>query len=100
MTIHIQEELRALLNLPTLPCEEAADWAQGKTIQEIWNTCERGDWLLWWAQKRGLESRKLTAAYAAVTAAYAAAYGAKRSEILQKYADEVRRIVTLQDLGY
>ena len=91
-----QEKLQDLLNVPTLPCEEAADWAQGKTIQEIWNTCDRGDWLLWWAQKRGLESRKLTAAYAA----YAAADTVKRSEILQKCADEVRRIVTLQDLGY
>ena len=65
MTIHIRQGLQALLNVPDLPCEEAADWAQGKTIQEIWNTCERGDWLLWWAQKSGLESRKLTATKAA-----------------------------------
>jgi len=180
MTIHIQEKLQAILGVTAIPCEEAAEWAQGKTIPEIWATCDRGDWLLWWCQERKLELRKLTAAkaacaefarpymkdkrsiaaldmahaygrgecsaedlaasaayayayayayasasaayasasdaYASASAAYAsasdasaayasasaaAAYAnAKRSEILQKCADEVRMIVTLQDLGY
>lgn len=175
MTIHIQEKLQAILGVTAIPCEEAAEWAQGKTIPEIWATCDRGDWLLWWCQERKLELRKLTAAkaacaefarpymkdkrsiaaldmahaygrgecsaedlaasaaaayaYASASAAYAsaayayaasaayaayasaayAAYAAsaayadavsKKSEILQKCADEVRRLVTLKDLGY
>jgi hypothetical protein len=169
MTIHIQEKLQAILGVTAIPCEEAAEWAQGKTIPEIWATCDRGDWLLWWCQERKLELRKLTAAKAAcaefarpymkdkrsiaaldmahaygrgecsaedlaasasaayayaasaayayaASAAYAAyasaayaAYAAsaayadavsKKSEILQKCADEVRRLVTLKDLGY
>ena len=65
MTIHIQEKLQAILGVTAIPCEEAAEWAQGKTIPEIWATCDRGDWLLWWCQKRNLELRKLTAAKAA-----------------------------------
>jgi hypothetical protein len=28
-------------------CEEALEWAGDKTWQEIYNTCHRGDWLLW-----------------------------------------------------
>ena len=28
-------------------CEEAQIWAKGKSWQEIYNTCHRGDWLLW-----------------------------------------------------
>ena len=28
-------------------CEEACDWAKGKSLAEVWEQCERGDWLLW-----------------------------------------------------
>ena len=28
-------------------CEEAREWAKGKSLAEIWQSCERGDWLLW-----------------------------------------------------
>ena len=28
-------------------CDEAADWASGKTWEEVYSTCHRGDWLLW-----------------------------------------------------
>ena len=28
-------------------CEEAQEWAQGKTFKEVHETCHRGDWLLW-----------------------------------------------------
>ena len=28
-------------------CEEAADWASGKTWEEVYSSCHRGDWLLW-----------------------------------------------------
>ena len=28
-------------------CVEAREWAKGKSWQEIYNTCHRGDWLLW-----------------------------------------------------
>ena len=45
-------------------------------------------------------SQRADAEWSRNCAAYADAAAAKRSEILQKYADEVRRIVTLQDLGY
>ena len=27
-------------------CDEAADWAQGKTWEEVYTTCHRGDWML------------------------------------------------------
>jgi hypothetical protein len=28
-------------------CHEAIIWAGEKSIQEIWDTCHRGDWMLW-----------------------------------------------------
>jgi len=28
-------------------CSVAREWAEGKTWQEIYDTCHRGDWLLW-----------------------------------------------------
>ena len=28
-------------------CQEVRDWATGKTLQEAWTTCDRGDWMLW-----------------------------------------------------
>ena len=30
-------------------CDDARTWATGKTLQAVWETCERGDWLLWLA---------------------------------------------------
>jgi hypothetical protein len=30
-------------------CEEARVWAEGKSLAKAWNTCERGDWMLWLA---------------------------------------------------
>ena len=28
-------------------CSEAVRWAEGKSFREVWNTCERADWMLW-----------------------------------------------------
>ena len=28
-------------------CEVARDWAKGKTFEEVYTTCHRGDWLCW-----------------------------------------------------
>jgi hypothetical protein len=32
-------------------CQNAQDWAADKSWQEIYETCHRGDWLLWLFQK-------------------------------------------------
>ena len=32
-------------------CKEAKEWAGDKTWEEIYNTCRRGDWLLWLFQR-------------------------------------------------
>ena len=32
-------------------CDEAKDWAGDKTWEEVYNTCHRGDWLLWLFQR-------------------------------------------------
>lgn len=32
-------------------CDEAIEWVGDKTWEEAYNTCERGDWLLWLFQK-------------------------------------------------
>lgn len=43
-------------------CSEAKEWAGEMTIEEVVEKCERGDWLLWLAQKVGVDHRKLTLA--------------------------------------
>ena len=32
-------------------CQEAKDWAENKTWKEVYETCPRGDWLLWLFKK-------------------------------------------------
>ena len=40
-------------------CSDAKKWASGRTIEEVVETCERGDWLLWLAAKIKINKRKL-----------------------------------------
>jgi hypothetical protein len=40
-------------------CKSARDWAGDKTWQEVYNTCERGDWLLWLFAKTNLDDKRL-----------------------------------------
>ena len=28
-------------------CQDAVDWAGGKTLDDCWQTCDRPDWMLW-----------------------------------------------------
>lgn len=28
-------------------CKDAREWAKGKSFEEVWTTCHRGDWMLW-----------------------------------------------------
>jgi hypothetical protein len=32
-------------------CSEAVRWADGKSLQEAWDSCDRVDWLLWLAAR-------------------------------------------------
>ncbi len=43
-------------------CDDACDWATGKTAKEAWDECPRGDWLLWWARKENVDKRVMTLA--------------------------------------
>jgi hypothetical protein len=43
-------------------CSNARKWALNKTAKEAWGQCERGDWLLWWAQKENVPIQELTLA--------------------------------------
>ena len=43
-------------------CEDAKNWAKEMTIEEIVNTCHRGDWLLWLAKKIDLPIKPITLA--------------------------------------
>ena len=40
-------------------CKEAQEWAQGKTFEEVYNTCYRGDWLNWLFNKTNPTDVKL-----------------------------------------
>ena len=47
--------------LPESACAEAREWAaqQTGTPKQAWNSCPRGDWLLWLAHYFGVERRLL-----------------------------------------
>jgi hypothetical protein len=34
-------------------CNQAREWAKGKSLAEVWKTCHRGDWMLWLAARYG-----------------------------------------------
>ena len=40
-------------------CEKAREWAEGKSWEEVYATCHRGDWLLWLFQKTNSEDIQL-----------------------------------------
>ena len=50
-------------------CEDAIEWQEGKDLTIVWQTCHRGDWMLWLAKRAGVEKRLLvlTAAHCANT---------------------------------
>jgi len=43
-------------------CQSAIDWAGDKPVEQVVAECHRGDWLLWLAQKCGVELQPLTLA--------------------------------------
>jgi len=43
-------------------CKEAVEWAGNKTAKEVIDTCHRGDWLLWLADKLKVDDRPFTLA--------------------------------------
>ena len=46
-------------------CPDAIEWAKTqKSFKVAWENCERGDWMLWLAQKLDVDDRKLTLAKA------------------------------------
>ena len=54
--MNIQDKLKELN-----ACSDAYKWAYGKTWDEIYTTCKRGDWLCWlYARSPGYSLEKLT----------------------------------------
>ena len=44
-------------------CTEAKEWAVGRSWQEVYDTCHRGDWLLWlYRRSKGYDLQKITLA--------------------------------------
>jgi hypothetical protein len=40
-------------------CSEAKEWAKNKSWEEVYNTCHRGDWLLWLFKKTNPDDLQL-----------------------------------------
>lgn len=82
-------------------CPEAIAWLRERnypTLQEAWDNCKRGDWMLWLLPHTGWAATNAAAyaadrAAAAVAAAYeaAAAYAATRAATYEKQAEIVRK---------
>ena len=44
-------------------CESGANWADSQpNYREAWQSCERGDWMLWIAKRKNVDVKKLTMA--------------------------------------
>ena len=44
-------------------CRGSIEWVEENnisTLEDAWNTCNRGDWLLWMADKLGIDKHKMT----------------------------------------
>jgi len=39
-------------------CDEAKEWAEGKSWQKVYATCHRGDWLLWLFARTNPDSKR------------------------------------------
>jgi hypothetical protein len=47
------------------PCFEGLEWVKAqKSIEDAWNNCERGEWMLWLAKKLDVDDRLLSLAKA------------------------------------
>jgi len=62
-------------------CQDAQEWAKGKTIEEAIDQCHRGDWLIWLAKKLEVDKRLLvgTAGYCANTVRHLMKYERSKS---------------------
>ena len=49
------QELLVRLNT----CKDARVWAEGKTWRQVYDTCERGDWLMWLFEKTNPDDKRL-----------------------------------------
>ena len=59
--MNANEFMQHLINLGA--CSEAKEWAEGKSWQEVYDTCHRGDWLLWlYRRSKDYDLQKLTLA--------------------------------------
>jgi len=43
-------------------CSDAVEWVGRKTLKTAWAKCERGDWLLWYAFRAGVDRKLLVLA--------------------------------------
>ena len=44
-------------------CPDAVDWARGyDSLDSAWSACERGDWMLWLAERFGADNKTLVLA--------------------------------------
>lgn len=59
------DELQVLLK-HNAACGEATKWCKGRTLREAWQKCERGDWMLWFAQMLEVDCKLIALADATV----------------------------------
>jgi cell division septum initiation protein DivIVA len=67
-------------------CRESLKWQHGKTLREIWDTCQRGDWLEWLLTACGYQWKAPAwAEYQRVTATARAEYQRVTATALAEY---------------
>ena len=54
-------KLRALLKRKSA-CQDAVDWIGKRAPKQAWDTCSRGDWMLWLAGRIGIDRKLLVLA--------------------------------------
>ena len=78
-------------------CQTARDFSRGKTIAEAWTTCDRGDWLLWFAARIGVD-RKIVVGAACDCADIAPKFVARPRPAIETARKWIRGEATWQEV--
>lgn len=99
--------LQLLEQLDTEVCIEAVDWLEespGLSFEELWNTCERADWMLWFCVQIGVHHKSIVAAAIDCTARtlkYVPSDEARIDAVFEDLRDWLKGdIEDLNDAGY
>jgi len=84
--------MKKLSDILAVACSEGRKWATGKSVGEIWYTCPRADWLMWFAKTVGVSDKNLRLA-GCDCARTALPYAGKNRAVCVKAIEKAERAI-------